>query len=360
VETLFQPRLVENPRHTGGSSAYELSIGDGFSSARLIVDDIVDDDPANDASDKASAEGASPIVTSVHQILRTIGRFELMQELGRGTASAVYKALDLKLGRIVAVKALLPGGHSGEELRTQREKLYREARTAAKLTHPGVVAVYDTTEDTLGNPYIVMEFVDGETLSQALLGRHSEEPMSLAQRLELAIQISKTLDYAHRAGVIHRDIKPSNVILTSEGNAKIADFGIAMHLGGDSLERNIGGSSEGDKVPGTPAFVAPELLNGSPAKASSDIFSLGVLMYWMFTGELPFTGNSVTEIVHQVIYAHPVPPRRLNWALPEELEDILGRCLPKNPTERYSSAGEVAADLIAMRDGRLAKARLSA
>ena len=129
-----------------------------------------------------------------------------------------------------------------------------------------------------------------------------------------------------------------------------------MHLGGDSLEEN----SEGGKVPGTPAFVAPELLNGSPAKASSDIFSLGVLMYWMFTGEIPFTGNSVTEIVHQVTYADPVPARRLNWALPEELDDILLRCLAKNPAERYSNAGDVAADLIAMRDGRLAKARLSA
>ena len=349
VESMFQPRPKESPRNINGSSAYELSsFGDDFSSARLIVDDA----PAKDAT----IEAASPIMTSVNRVLKTIGRFELTQQLGRGPASAVYKALDLKLGRIVALKALSPNGHSGEDLRAQREKLCREARTAAKLTHPGVVAVYDTTEDTLGNPYIVMEYVDGETLSQALLGRHSEEPMSLARRLELAIQISKTLDYAHRLGIIHRDIKPSNVLLTAEGNAKIADFGIAMHLGGDSLEA----SGAGDKVPGTPAFVAPELLNGSPAKAASDIFSLGVLMYWMFTGEIPFTGNSVTEIIHQVTYADPVPARRLNWALPEELDDILQRCLQKNPADRYSNAGELAADLIAMRDGRLAKARLSA
>jgi serine/threonine-protein kinase len=232
-----------------------------------------------------------------------------------------------------------------------RERLCREARTAAKLTHPGIVAVYDTAEDTLGNPYIVMEYVDGESLSEALRGRISEEPASLAMRMELAIQISKTLDYAHRSGVIHRDLKPSNVLLTREGNAKIADFGIAMHLEGDALD---------GKVPGTPAFVAPELLHGSSAKAASDIFSLGVLMYWMFTGEIPFTGNSVTEIVHQVTYADPVPARRLNWALPQDLDRVLRRCLEKKPADRYATAGEVAAELLALREGKFEAARLTA
>jgi tRNA A-37 threonylcarbamoyl transferase component Bud32 len=351
AESLFQPRPVESSIYADGvgSSSYELSLGDDFSSARLLLDDA----PAESVpADTARVEAGSPIVTSLNQVLRTIGRFELIQEVGRGPASAVYKALDLKLGRIVALKALLPDRHSSQEIHAQREKLSREARTAAKLTHPGIVAVYDTAEDTLGNPYIVMEYVDGETLSQALHRRHLEEPMSLAERLELAIQIARTLDYAHRAGVIHRDIKPSNVLLTSEGNAKIADFGIAMHLGGDS--------PEGDKLPGTPAFVAPELLHGAPAKAASDIFSLGVLMYWMFTGEMPFTGNSVTEIVHQVTYADPIPARRVNWALPEELDGILLRCLHKSPADRYSSAGELAAELTAMRDGQLSRARLSA
>jgi predicted Ser/Thr protein kinase len=336
AESLFVPR----PSTAASLSDYELPVGDDFSSARLIDDET-----------DALATG-SPIATSANEVLRTIGRFELTRELGRGPAGAVYKALDLKLGRIVAVKALLPEGLPKNQIGLQREKLYREARTAAKLTHPGIVAVYDVAEDSLGNPYIVMEYIDGESLAQALHQRHSEEPLSLAERLELAIQISKTLDYAHRIGIIHRDIKPSNILLTAEGHAKVADFGIAMHLMGDSVD--------GGRIPGTPAFIAPELLNGAPATAASDIFSLGVVMYWMFTGEIPFTGNTVTEIVHQVAYADPIPARRLNWALPQDLDRVLRRCLAKKPSERYASAGEVCADLIALRDGKLETARMSA
>ena len=337
VESLFlrQPASEDSDK----SSGEELFLGEDFSSARLVEAD-------------PSEESASPISTSTNQILRTIGRYELVQELGRGPAGAVYKALDLKLGRFVALKVMIPSGHSAEEIHSQTEKLYHEARTAAKMMHPGIVTIFDAADDNLGNPYIVMEYVEGETLAQALDQRYSEEPPSLAGRMEIAIQVSKTLDYAHRRGIVHRDIKPSNILITSEGNAKIADFGIAMHLNGEVAENS--------KIPGTPAFVSPELLKGSPANASSDIFSLGVVLYWMFTGEIPFSGKTVTEIVHQVAHSHPRPARRLNWALPQELDRILDRCLAKKPADRYSSAGELAADLMALRDGRLENARLSA
>jgi tRNA A-37 threonylcarbamoyl transferase component Bud32 len=341
VESLFlrQPVSEDSVKSPGD----ELFLGDDFSSARLI-----EPEPSPDPT----AEPVSPITTSTNQILRTIGRYELVQELGRGPAGAVYKALDLKLGRIVALKVMNPSSHSAEELHSLKEKLYHEARTAAKMMHPGIVTVFDAAEDNLGNPYIVMEYVDGETLAQSLDPRYSDDPLSLAHRMEIAIQISRTLDYAHRRGIVHRDIKPSNILITSEGNAKIADFGIAMHLNGGSVEQS--------KIPGTPAFVSPELLKGSPATPGSDIFSLGVLLYWMFTGEIPFSGRTVTEIVHQVAHANPLPARRLNWALPLELDRILDRCLAKKPSERYSGAGELAADLIALRDGRLENARLSA
>ncbi|MBI2819286.1 MAG: serine/threonine protein kinase [Acidobacteria bacterium] len=337
IESLFlrQPASEKLDK----SSGEELFLGDDFSSARLVEADPSEDSP-------------SPIRTSTNQILRTIGRYELVQELGRGPAGAVYKALDLRLGRIVVLKIMIPSGHSAEEIHSQTEKLYHEARTAAKMMHPGIVTIFDAAEDSLGNPYIVMEYVEGETLAQALDLRYSEEPLSLAERMEIAIQVSRTLDYAHRRGIVHRDIKPSNILITSEGNTKIADFGIAMHLNGEAAEES--------KIPGTPAFVAPEILNGSTANAASDLFSLGVLMYWMFTGEIPFSGRTVTEIVHQVAHSNPRPARRLNWALPQELDRILDRCLAKKPADRYPSTGELAADLMALRDGRLENARLSA
>jgi len=337
VESLFlrQPATEQ----TDQSSGEELFLGNDFSSARLVNDD-------------SSPEPASPIVFSTNQKLQTIGRYELLQELGRGPVGSVHKALDLKLGRIVALKVMTPSSLSAPELHAQKEKLYHEARTAAKMMHPGIVAIFDAAEDNLGNPYIVMEYVEGQTLARALDLLYSDEPLSLAGRLEIAIQVSRTLDYAHRRGIVHRDIKPSNILITAEGNAKIADFGIAMHLNGEAAEES--------KIPGTPAFVSPEILNGAPANASGDIFSLGVVLYWMFTGEIPFSGRTVTEIVHQVAHANPRPARRLNWALPQELDRILERCLEKKPADRYASAGELAADLVALRDGRLENARLSA
>jgi hypothetical protein len=338
VESLFLRSQATEVAYS--SSGEELFLGGDFSSARLIVEDPPE-------------QPASPIVSSAHQRLQTIGRYELLQELGRGPVGAVYKALDLKLGRIVALKVMLPGGGlSMEESHAQKEKLYHEARTAAKMMHPGIVTVFDAAEDNLGNPYIVMEYVEGHTLARALDLLYSDEPLSLAARLEIAIQVARTLDYAHRRGIVHRDIKPSNILISAEGNAKIADFGIAMHLNGEAAEES--------KIPGTPAFVAPEILKGAPASAAGDIFSLGVVLYWMFTGEIPFSGKTVTEIVHQVAHANPRPARRLNWALPQDLDRILDRCLSKKPADRYASAGELAADLTALRDGRLENARLSA
>ena len=181
------------------------------------------------------------------------------------------------------------------------------------------MTILDVAEDGAGHPYLVMEFVDGETLAQALARKDRERLPDLARRLDLAVEIARTLDYAHRHGVVHRDIKPANILLTVNGHVKIADFGIAL------LARTA--STASDEVPGTPGFVAPELLHGAVAGACSDVFSLGVVLYWMFTGEMPFNGRSVTEITHQVAHVHPLPARQVNWALPLELEEILNKCL---------------------------------
>jgi tRNA A-37 threonylcarbamoyl transferase component Bud32 len=342
VESLFAPRPIVSSEELN-EELIELSELDSDSGGGTSGDG---------RSYDSSSKQSSPILSSNNQAIQVIGRYELIEELGRGPVGAVYKALDLKLGRTVALKVMIPHGLSADQLRAQTDRLYREARTAAKIMHPGIVTIFDVEEDSLGNPYIVMEYIDGETLAQVLEKKNAGEPLSLSERLEIGIQIARTLDYAHRRGVVHRDMKPSNVLLTAEGNIKIADFGIAMHLEAEA--------SPAGQVPGTPAFVSPELLNGFPANSRSDVFSLGVVLYWMFTGEMPFTGGTVTEIVHKVAHVNPVPARRVNWALPEELDQILRRCLAKNPAERYPSAGELAGDLIALREGRLQSARLSA
>jgi serine/threonine-protein kinase len=296
-------------------------------------------------------ERSSSLVLPVKRDLRVIGgRYQLLDELGNGRGVAVYRALDLRIGRIVVLKAIIAADLSPKELRRQRERIYQEARTAGRTTHPGIVTVHDLATDEAGHPYIVMECVEGETLDQVLNRRATEGPLNLAQRLAIAIQLATALDYAHRNRVVHRDIKPSNILISENCTAKIVDFGIALVADG---------KTNGDgQLPGTPAFVAPELLKDSPASPRSDIFSLGVVLYWMFTGEMPFSGNTVTEIVHNVAHTDVPPAREVNWALPEELDEMLGKCLAKNPAGRYPSAGMLAADLVALRDGKARPVRV--
>ena len=274
----------------------------------------------------------------------TIGRYELMEEIGRGAMGAVYKAHDPQIGRTVALKVVLTGGEESEELRTQKERFYREARAAGKLHHPGIVAIHDVGEDTHGSPYLVMEFVEGTTLEKELSSSSAAKTFNFSQRLLLAIEIAEALDYAHLGGVIHRDIKPSNILIATDGRPKIADFGIAKLV--DSQ------ATVGTQLMGTPAFISPEQLIGSPADVRSDIFSFGVMLYWLFTGVRPFHGETMTSVGYQVVHTTPPPARQLNGALPEALDRILFRCLAKDPADRYQSVREVASALEALRDGR--------
>ncbi len=285
---------------------------------------------------------ASSISMLIEKSLQVVGRYELLEELGSGANTGVYKALDLEIGRTVAMKMVFTEGMDAEQKRLQKKWLNREARTAGKLLHPGIVSVFDIGEDDAGNPYIVMEFVDGETLEEALGPNHRGDPLDFLRRLDIAIELSKTLEFAHSRGVIHRDIKPSNVLIHSDGQPKIVDFGIAMLTDPNAAADN--------RVPGTPGFVAPELLTGSAASHSSDLFSLGVLIYWMFTGALPFDGRTVTEITHNTAHTTPRPVRSRNWALPELLDAVLRKCLAKRKQERYASGAELARDLNSLRE----------
>ena len=284
-----------------------------------------------------------PVANSAQRI----GRYEILQELGRGAMGAVYKARDPQIDRTVALKVILTGNLSAQDLQHYKERFYREAQAAGKMSHPGIVTVYDVAEDASGQPYLVMEFVEGTTLDHLLVPPGSApggERPPLGQLLDIGAQVAEALDYAHRRGVIHRDIKPANILITSESKAKIADFGIAK-LAGSQLTQ-VG------QLMGTPAFMSPEQWTGSAVDSRSDLFSLGAVLYWMFTGEKPFAGDTVTAISFKVVQGSPIPARQLNPALPAAIDNILSRCLAKNPEGRYPTGKELAADLEAVKAGR--------
>ena len=288
----------------------------------------------------AATLAGAPAVASADAEARRIGRYEVIGELGRGAMGAVYKARDPQIGRTVAVKMIVTGNQTSEELEEYKRRFFREAQTAGQMSHPGIVTIYDVNEDEDGQPYLVMEFIEGATLEKLLAsagpGRTSvAQPLS--ESIDIAIQVADALDYAHRRNVIHRDIKPANILVTPEGKAKIADFGIAKMVGTQMTHTGL--------LVGTPAFMSPEQITGGQIDARSDIFSFGIVLYWMCTGTKPFAGQAITEVTYKVVHATPTPVRQLNADLPYEMEVIIARCLAKKPDERYQRGRDLANDL---------------
>jgi serine/threonine protein kinase len=243
----------------------------------------------------------------------------------------VYRAYDPHLGRTVAIKTISLSGPEFLEDEQYRPRFLREARAAGRLSHPGIVTVFDVGEDAeSGEPYLVMEHVSGEPLSR-VLGRNRKLPLS--QALQFAEEIAQALDYAHNQGVIHRDIKPSNILITDAGHAKIADFGVAW------LNREM---SQIGEVVGSPAYMAPEQMAGKQADARSDLFSLGVVLYTMLTGFRPFQGNSAKTVCFKVMNIEPVPVTSFQSEILPELDAIVSRAIAKDPDERFSSGAELA------------------
>jgi hypothetical protein len=272
----------------------------------------------------------------------TIGRYQILEELGRGQMGAVYRARDPQIDRVVAIKVILTNRLSPEEVAQYKERFRREAQAAGRMSHPGIITIHDISEDTDGEPYLVMEFVEGTSLDRLLPAGAERWPM--ARTLDLIRQVALALDYAHQRGVVHRDIKPANILVTPEGRAKIADFGVAKMLGTQTTQ-------SGNLI-GTPAFMSPEQFSGSAVDARSDLFSLGSVLYWMCTGEKPFPGDTLTAVSFKVVYAAPLPANQLNTSLPADVVTLLDRCLAKNPGGRYASCAVLAADLDAIAAGQ--------
>jgi serine/threonine-protein kinase len=263
------------------------------------------------------------------------GRYEILGELGRGAMGVVYRATDPVIGRTVAVKTIrLSEEGTGLSRPELLSRLQTEARAAGLLAHPNIVVVYDAGEEN-GLYYITMELIEGKSLQALLDSGHS---FPVPRVLRIMEQTCSALQFAHERNIIHRDIKPANLMLTADDTVKVTDFGTAKIL-------QFGTVQQTTHVMGTPSYMSPEQVKGRPVDGRSDIFSLGVLLYEILTGEKPFPGQSITTVIYKIVNEEPIPPRTLNPSLHQGLSDIVMRALAKEPEVRYQSCRELLEDL---------------
>ena len=257
-------------------------------------------------------------------LMDRIGRYKIVRELGRGAMGVVYLATDPTIGRPVAIKTIRLGEVTNAEERARlRERLFREARSAGVLSHPGIVTIYDMeAQDDIA--FIAMEYVNGPTLDQLISG----QPLPADRMFSILGQAAVALDYAHQKGIVHRDIKPANIMVTEDGLSKITDFGIAK------ISTNEQFTMTGAIV-GTPHYMSPEQVQGLAVDGRADQFSLAVITFEMLTGEKPFTGEQLTTVVYKIVAEEPIQAHRLNSTLNQQITNVLRRALAKKPDARY-------------------------
>jgi beta-lactam-binding protein with PASTA domain/predicted Ser/Thr protein kinase len=276
-------------------------------------------------------------------------RYELGEVLGYGGMSEVHRGLDTRLGRDVAIKVLRADLARDPQFQM---RFRREAQNAAALNHPAIVAVYDTGEvqgETGPLPYIVMEYVDGQTLREIV---KTQGPLSQRQVIEVMADVCAALDFSHRHSIIHRDVKPANIMINTAGAVKVMDFGIARALGeGQNVTQTAA-------VIGTAQYLSPEQARGEAVDARSDVYAAGCVLFELLTGEPPFTGDTPVAVAYQHVREEPRRPSELNPSIPSSLDAVVLKALSKNPLNRYQSAAEMRADLVRVRNGQAPMAPL--
>lgn len=271
-------------------------------------------------------------------MISQLGRYEVLGELGQGAMGVVYKAKDPLIDRIVAIKTINLG-LALDEKEEYENRFYQEAKAAGRLSHPNIVTIYDVGKN--GDvAYIAMEFLEGRELRDIM---NDDGLLSVDQVLDIVAQVAQGLAYAHEHEIVHRDIKPSNVMVVRDGHVKITDFGIAR-MASSAVQTQTG------MVLGSPKYMSPEQVMGKTIDQRSDIFSLGVMLYEMLTGQAPFNGDNVNAIMYQTLNAIPAPPNALNPEVPEMVNFIVAKALAKKLVDRYQNAKDLAVDLRACRE----------
>src|ERR1051326_246437 len=268
---------------------------------------------------------------------QTISHYKILEKLGEGGMGIVYKAEDIQLDRLVALK-FLPSHLAASE--QDKARFILEAKAASAINHPNICTIYSIDEHE-GKLFIVMEFVDGRTLRDLTGGSH-EAQLQMKRAIDIAIQIADGLAAAHEKGIVHRDIKPENIMIRKDGIAQIMDFGLAkLRASGSKITRL---TKEGSTV-GTAGYMSPEQVQGQDTDHRSDIFSYGVLLYELMTGQLPFKGVHETALAYEIVNVDPPPMSSVRPEIDPALDSIVGECLAKEPSERSQSVAEVGKDL---------------
>jgi len=298
------------------------------------TEEVADSAGLSSAQAVDSAADEIGVEQDVSETVPALGRYEIIEELGRGGMGIVYKGRDPKLGRLTAIKTVrFSDDFNGDQVEKMRGLFFREAEVVAKLSHPNIVTIYDVGED-LDLYYIAMEYLEGEDLEQ-----YTEKVKSLPVResIDIVSQVCDALDYAHSHGVVHRDIKPGNIMVLGNRRVKVTDFGIARAT--ESSKTRTG------EIKGTPPYMSPEQLSTSKVDGRSDIFSLGVVLYWLFTGVLPFRAETLTTLMYQIAMVPHEPPSKHNPKIYKAAEAIVNRALEKKVEKRYQTAKLMGAHL---------------
>jgi serine/threonine-protein kinase len=332
-------------------SVYEyVNRGGGFRDLDMRIPKLKEVDKSSTIGSHLRAREPSVLDEAAPEELTRIGRYEILQVLGRGSMGLVYKALDPKINRLLAIKTIRFSDEFDEDVIQEiKERFFREAEIAGQLSHPSIVTIHDMGEDQ-DLTFMAMEYLEGENLEKFI---SKKSLLPLRKVLFVVASVADALEFAHRADVIHRDIKPANIMLLKTGGVKVTDFGIAKAISSSRTRTGV--------ILGTPNYMSPEQIMGQKIDPRSDIFSLGVVFYQLLAGELPFQGDNLSSLLYQITQVKHPPLRSFNPRIPVACEQIMDKALAKNLDERFQTAGQMAklVRLLALKVDQKQKKRLA-